>query len=151
MAADSQASSQLSDISRFKGMTLITPTEREARLALRDFESGLAVLAQQLRAVARAENVMVTLGAEGLLVHAPKPGVEDPVTDRLPAMNIAPKDPAGAGDSLFTCAAMAIRAGIDIWSASYLGALAAACQVGRVGNIPVTTADIEAEIDADEG
>ena len=151
MAADSQASSQLSDISRFKGMTLITPTEREARLALRDFESGLAVLAQQLRAVARAENVMVTLGAEGLLVHAPKAGADDPLTDRLPAMNIAPKDPAGAGDSLFTCAAMAIRAGIDIWSASYLGALAAACQVGRAGNIPVTTADIEAEIDADEG
>jgi rfaE bifunctional protein kinase chain/domain len=150
MAADSQASSQLSDISRFRGMALITPTEREARLALRDFESGLAVLAENLRQGARATNVMITLGAEGLLVHAPSAGEGAVPTDRLPAMNVAPKDPAGAGDSLFTCAAMAIRAGIDIWSASYLGALAAACQVGRVGNIPVTTADIEAEIDAED-
>lgn len=150
MAADSQASSQLADISRFRGMTLITPTEREARLALRDFESGLAVLSEQLRVSAQARNVVITLGAEGLMVHAPKPGQQDPTTDRLPALNIAPKDPAGAGDSLFTCASMALCAGVDIWRASYLGALAAACQVGRVGNLPVTIADIQAEIDVGE-
>jgi len=149
MAADSQASSQLSDISRFRGMSLVTPTEREARLALRDFESGLAVIAEALRARAGVRSVIITLGAEGLLVHAPKPGVADPVTDRLPALNTAPKDPAGAGDSLFTAASMASCAGVDIWSAAYLGALAAACQVGRVGNLPVTAADIRAEIDAD--
>jgi len=55
MAADSQASSQLADISRFKTMTLITPTEREARLALNDFESGLAVISERLLEKARAE------------------------------------------------------------------------------------------------
>jgi len=149
MAADSQASSQLADIGRFRDMALITPTEREARLALRDFESGLVVLSERLRGHARARNVIITLGAEGLLVHAAKPGVADPVTDRLPALNTAPKDPAGAGDSLFTSASMALCAGVDIWRAAYLGALAAACQVGRVGNLPVTSADICAEIDAD--
>jgi rfaE bifunctional protein kinase chain/domain len=149
MAADSQASSQLADIGRFRDMALITPTEREARLALRDFEGGLAVLSQRLRSHARAGNVIITLGAEGLLVHAEKPGIADPVTDRLPALNTAPKDPAGAGDSLFTSASMALCAGVDIWRASYFGALAAALQVGRVGNLPVTAADIRAEIDAD--
>src|SRR6202008_1260480 len=46
--ADSQSSSQIGDISRFKGMHLITPTEREARLALRDSGSGLAILADSL-------------------------------------------------------------------------------------------------------
>jgi rfaE bifunctional protein kinase chain/domain len=149
MAADSQASSQLADIARFRGMALITPTEREARLALHDFESGLVVLAERLRCKARARNLIITLGAEGLLMHAPEPGGDDPVTDRLPAFNTAPKDPAGAGDSLFTSASMALCAGVDVWRAGYLGALAAACQVGRVGNMPVTAADIEAEIDAD--
>lgn len=149
MAADSQASSQLSDISRFRGMTLITPTEREARLALRDFESGLAVLAERLRRACGARNVVITLSAEGMLVHAPNGSDDSLVDDRLPAFNTAAKDPAGAGDSLFTATAMALAAGADIWRASYLGALAAACQVGRVGNLPVTAADIEAEIDAD--
>lgn len=149
MAADSQASSQLSDISRFRGMTLITPTEREARLALRDFESGLAVLADRLHGACGARNVVITLGAEGMLVHAPNGSDDTLMDDRLPAFNTAAKDPAGAGDSLFTATAIALAAGADIWRASYLGALAAACQVGRVGNLPVTAAEIEAEIDAD--
>jgi rfaE bifunctional protein kinase chain/domain len=149
MAADSQASSQLADIARFRGMALVTPTEREARLAMRDFESGLAVLAEALRVRAAAKNVFITLGAEGLLVHAPKDGGKELATDQLPALNTAPKDVAGAGDSLFCAASMAIRAGVDVWPAAYLGALAAACQVGRVGNLPVTAADIAAEIDAD--
>jgi rfaE bifunctional protein kinase chain/domain len=149
MAADSQASSQLSDISRFRGMTLITPTEREARLAMRDFESGLAVLAERLHRACSARNVVITLGAEGMLVHAPNGSDDTLMDDRLPAFNTAAKDPAGAGDSLFTATAIALAAGADIWRASYLGALAAACQVGRVGNLPVTAAEIEAEIDAD--
>ena len=72
MAADSQASSQYADISRFKGMTLITPTEREARLALRDFESGLVSIGERLREAACATNVVMTLGPEGLMVHAPE-------------------------------------------------------------------------------
>ena len=39
MVADSQSSSQVGDISRFRNMLLIKPTEREARLAMRDFDS----------------------------------------------------------------------------------------------------------------
>ena len=144
MAADSQASSQLSDISRFKGMSLITPTEREARLALQDFDSGLIVASERLRSISRAKNVVITLGAEGLLVHAQE-GAEY-VNDQLPAFNSAPKDVAGAGDALFTCASLALCAGIDIWRSTYLGALAAACQVSRVGNLPLRRTDIEAEI-----
>ncbi len=146
MAADSQASSQISDISRYRGMRLITPTEREARLALRDTEAGLVVLAEALQQKAGAENVVVTLGAEGLLLHALDNGAYR--TDRLPAFNTAPKDVAGAGDSFFTCASMALCAGVDIWRSAYLGSLAAACQVARVGNIPLSIADLMAEIEA---
>jgi rfaE bifunctional protein kinase chain/domain len=144
IAADSQASSQISDISRFKGTTLITPTEREARLALRDNESGLVVLADRLRREADATNVVITLGAEGVLIQAP--GEDDGRTDRLPAFNSMPKDVAGAGDSFFTCVSLALRLGVDIWKASYLGALAAACQVSRVGNTPLTAVELLKEI-----
>lgn len=146
MAADSQASSQLSDISRYRGMKLITPTEREARLALRDSDSGLVVVAEALQKKANAENVVVTLGAEGLLLHALDQGVY--CTDRLPAFNTAPKDVVGAGDSFFTCASMALCAGVDIWQSAYLGSVAAACQVARLGNVPLTVTDLLAEIEA---
>lgn len=146
MAADSQSSSQIGDVSRFQQMTLIPPTEREARLALQDFDSGLVVLAAKLQERAKAANVVVTLGAEGVLVQAGPSETNKWQTDRLPALNNAPKDVAGAGDSFLTCAAMALAVGADIWQASYLGSLAAACQVGRVGNIPLTHDELVAEI-----
>jgi bifunctional ADP-heptose synthase (sugar kinase/adenylyltransferase) len=145
LAADSQASSQVGDVSRFKDMALITPTEREARLALNDFETGLAAIAERLIAKARAKNLVITLGAEGMLINTLRDGALR--TDRLPAFNLSPKDVAGAGDSFFISSAMALRAGEDIWQSSYFGALAAALQVSRVGNSPLTVAEIVAEIE----
>ncbi len=145
LAADSQASSQLGDVSRFRGMSLITPTEREARLAVNDFETGLAAIAENLIQKARAQNLVITLGAEGILVNTRQDGVL--LTDRLPALNPSPKDVAGAGDSFFMSSAMAMRVGADIWQSSYLGALAAALQVSRVGNSPMTAAELVSEID----
>jgi rfaE bifunctional protein kinase chain/domain len=145
MVADSQSSSQISDVSRFRGMRLMTPTEREARLALRDWNSGLVIVADKLHQKAQADNMVITLGSEGILVHAQS--AEGWETDRLPAFNSVPKDPAGAGDSFLTCAAMALCAGLGIWQSVYLGSLAAACQTARVGNTPLTQADIIAEID----
>ncbi len=143
--ADSQASSQISDISRFRGTSLVTPTEREARLAMRDTESGLAVLAQELREKGQAANIIITLGSEGILVHGSSAS-EEYLTDRLPAFNEAPKDVAGAGDSLFTVTSMSLCAGSDIWQSAYLGCVAAACQVGRVGNSPLKADDILIEL-----
>nr|WP_246088570.1 PfkB family carbohydrate kinase [Phreatobacter stygius] len=146
MTADSQASSQMSDISRFRGMALVTPTEREARLALHDSNSGLAFLAQDLHEKAMAESVIITLGGEGMLILG-RGEDGQPLTDRLPAMNKAPKDVAGAGDSLFTAASIALCTGADIWRSAYLGGIAAACQISRVGNSPLKASDILIELD----
>ncbi len=146
MVADSQSSSQIGDVSRFKGMALLTPTEREARLAVKDFNSGLVVLAEALRNKAKVKNILLTLNSEGILIHAPTSSSHEWLTDRLPAMNTAPKDVSGAGDSLLACASIALAAGADIWQSSYLGSLAAACQLGRVGNIPLTLDQLQVEI-----
>jgi len=146
MVADSQSSSQVSDVSRFHGMRLLTPTEREARLAVRDFRSGLVVLAEALRLKSNAEQIILTLGSEGLLIHAPDHKVDNFVTDRLPAFNTAPKDVAGAGDSLLTCASLALAVGANIWQSAYLGSVAAACQVSRVGNSPLSGQELVTEL-----
>jgi rfaE bifunctional protein kinase chain/domain len=146
MVADSQASSQIGDVSRFQHMELLTPTEREARLAMRDSSAGLVVLAENLRVKAHARHVLMTLGAEGLLIHAHDREHDCRVTDRLPAFNTAPKDVSGAGDSLLTCAAMALAVGADVWQAAYLGSVAAGCQVGRVGNTPLSAEELLYEL-----
>jgi len=144
--ADSQCSSQVGDVSRFKGMTLLTPTEREARISVRDFESGLVVLAESLRCQAQSRHLLLTLASEGVLIHGYVSETHQSLTDRLPAFNTAPKDVAGAGDTLLICAAMSLALGNDIWQSAYWGSLAAACQVGRVGNIPLISEDLYREL-----
>lgn len=137
IVADSQSSSQIGDVSRFKNTLLLTPTEREARLAVKDFESGLVVLAQKLIKKADSNNVIMTLGESGILVQnsAEK-------TDQLPALNNAAMDAAGAGDSLLVGASLALASGSGIWEAACIGSLAAAVQVSRKGNVPIKKNDI---------
>ncbi|MDE0784799.1 MAG: PfkB family carbohydrate kinase [Planktomarina sp.] len=151
VVADSQSSSQVGDVSRFKNTTLLTPTEREARLAMGNYEDGLVVLAEALRNKTNALNIAITLGAEGVLIHAGHSDKTQWLTDRLPTLNTAPKDTAGAGDSLLVCTAMALALGGSVWESLYLGSLAAACQVGRVGNIPLTAAELLIETQKKNG
>ena len=136
LTADSQSSSQVGDISRFKGMDMKTPTEREARISSKNHEDGLVVLAENLRKQSQAKSVLIKLGEEGLFINTSN-SKESDVTDRINALNNAAKDVAGAGDSLLITASLALSRGASIWEASYLGSLAAAIQVGREGNIPL--------------
>jgi bifunctional ADP-heptose synthase (sugar kinase/adenylyltransferase) len=146
MVADSQSSSQVGDVARFHGMLLLTPTEHEARLAVRDSGSGLVVLAEELRRKAQAGHVFITLGAEGVLIHSPDGFPRGLITDQLPAFNTAPKDVSGAGDCLLMCTSMALASGASIWESAYLGSIAAACQVGRVGNSPLMAKEVLQEL-----
>jgi bifunctional ADP-heptose synthase (sugar kinase/adenylyltransferase) len=113
---------------------------------MRDNNSGLVVLAEELRMKSQAKQIFITLGSEGLLIHAPSQNEKEFRTDQLPALNNSPKDVSGAGDSLLTCSSMALALGADIWQAAYLGSVAAACQVGRVGNLPLTAEELITEL-----
>jgi rfaE bifunctional protein kinase chain/domain len=146
IAADSQSSSQLGDITRFKGMNLVTPTEREARISTRNREDGLVVLAELVCKQAAAQNVLLKLGEEGLLIHAGNGKGSDWMTDRVTALNNNAKDVAGAGDSLLITSALTLASGGNIWEAALLGSLAAAIQVGRVGNTPIQISEILKEL-----
>jgi rfaE bifunctional protein kinase chain/domain len=145
LAADSQSSSQIGDIARFKGMDLLTPTEHEARLAMRNREDGLVVLAEKLRQLSDARNVLLKLGEDGLLIHSGGSSGKW-ITDRISALNAAPKDVAGAGDSLLIVSALALASGADIWEAAVLGSFAAAVQVGRIGNTPLNAKEFLREL-----
>ena len=135
IAADSQCSSQIGDITRFKGVDFVSPTEREARVALKDHESGLPILAQKIQEQMKCKHVIITLGADGLILHNQNvPGSED---DRLPAFGREAVDPSGAGDSFLCCGSMAYTISKDIYKSVFLGSVAAACQVSELGNRPL--------------
>ena len=146
LAADSQSSSQIGDISRYHGMDLITPTEREARIAVKNQEDGLVMLAEELRQQSLARNILLKMGEEGVLIHASDDGQSGYLTDQVPALNMYPKDVAGAGDSLLIASSLALAAGANIWEAACLGSLAAAIQVGRVGNSPLQISELQGEL-----
>ena len=144
IVADSQSSSQIGDISRFKNADLITPTEREARLALRNTEDGLVVIAQLVCLSAEAKSVTLKLGEQGVLLHG-RWG-KDWETDQIPALNSAPHDVAGAGDCMLVATSLAMTVGANMWESGLLGSLAAAIQVGRVGNTPITQSELLHEL-----
>ena len=140
MAADSQSSSQMGDISRFKDMDLITPTEREARISTRNHEDGLVVLAEQLLQTSGAKNILLKIGAEGVFIHSQPTG--HGTEDKIAALNSTPQDVAGAGDSLLIASAMALASGSNIWDSACIGSIAAAVQVSRIGNTPLKARDV---------
>lgn len=146
LAADSQSSSQVGDIGRFKGMDLLTPTEREARISTRNAEDGLNVLGEQLRASADAKNVFLKLGEEGALICAEQSPRQPWPPDRIEALNSMPKDVAGAGDSMLIAGSMALATGATVWEAACIGSIAAAIQVGRLGNIPISLSEVSSVI-----
>lgn len=146
IVADSQSSSQVGDIGRFKNMNLITPTEREARIATRNQEDGLIILSEKLKTISRAKNILLKLGEDGLIVHSNNIEKKEWHTDQIDALNIMPKDVAGAGDSLLITTALSLVSGLNIWESSYLGSLAAAIQVSRVGNVPLQALELIGEL-----
>lgn len=130
------------NILRFPKMTLITPTEREARTSVGDFESGLSVLALNLYRKTGDINVAITLGARGLVYFSPPPkGADSPdvrlATEYIPALPAVSRDPMGAGDALAATAAAALKAGAPPVIACLIGDAAAAQEIQRFGNVPL--------------
>ena len=146
MVADSQSSSQTGNICRYENMDLITPTEREARIATQNYEDGLIILAKKLRKECIAKNIIIKLGREGLLIHKETNKNSDNHTDKIAALNSLPKDIIGAGDSMLISSAMTMAVKGNIWEAALIGSLASAVQVSRLGNVPLKLNELLKEI-----
>lgn len=135
--ADSQTSSQLGDISRYKGMTMISPTEHEIRMSLKDHNSGLVQLAGKMHSELSAQHSVITLGEDGVFIHSPSGMVGQITTDRIPALNPNAIDVAGAGDVFLVGSCLSLCTGSSIWLASLIGSLCSAIHVSTVGNRPI--------------
>lgn len=143
VGVDCQTSSQIGDITKYKNATVMSPTELEARTALGDPHSGLQNISNVLIDKTNAKLVLLTLSSDGVLITSQdKDPISDLHTDVLPAFNHRPVDPAGAGDSMLVVASIALSAGATNFQAAYLGSLAAAVQVSRIGNIPIGKSDL---------
>lgn len=80
------------------------------------------------------------------MVHSPHSARNEVQTDQLPAFNTSPKDVSGGGDSLLISSSLALSAGASIWESAYLGSVAAACHVARIGNMPLSVDELLQEL-----
>ena len=146
ITADSQISSQIGDVTKFKNTNLLTATEFEIRRSLKNNKDGLIVLAEKLRKETASSNILIKLQEQGILIHSLnknkriKSSYEN---DDLEAMNLDPIDTAGAGDSMLVVSSLSLAARATIWEAAYLGSIAAAVQISRIGNIPIKIEDLK--------
>ena len=138
VSADSQSSSQIGDIARFKNIDLITPTEKEARIGVKNNTDGLVVLINKLQKITKTKNIILTLAADGILIQKKIKKIKNFIhTDKIPAINKNPKDVSGAGDALLVMSSLMLASGSSIWEASFAGSLFAALQANSIGNTPI--------------
>jgi rfaE bifunctional protein kinase chain/domain len=137
VSADSQSSSQIGNLGKFKNINLISATEREARLELKDNTSGLVVVAESLRKDLSAKNLLLKMGGDGVLISAEDDLGKTLATDEIAAINRNPVDTSGAGDSMLAGSSLALASGATIYEAALIGSVLAGIQVGRLGNVPI--------------
>jgi sugar/nucleoside kinase (ribokinase family) len=73
------------------------------------------------------------LGAAGSIIY----DFKNYNSATLNSLNKNPLDISGAGDSMLVVASLALASGSNPSEAAYLGALSAALQISRTGNIPL--------------
>ena len=140
---DLQCSSQTGDVTKFVGFDLITPTEREARIALNDAASGIESVANQIKEKTKVANLLFKLGADGFVSYLQRDDNRDIDRQHYPALATNVVDVAGAGDALLASVSTSVAMGLDYKMASAIGAVAASLSVQTVGNKPIKKEDLE--------
>lgn len=122
----------------FKGVTLVTPNDKEAGLA-----AGIEVTDEEtLRQagtylITRAKNAMITLGPNGITCFS-----EDGAVENVPIRPVQARDVTGAGDTVTAAATLALVAGGSLRDAAFLGNLAAGIAVTQTGVVTVSNAEV---------
>jgi len=127
---------------------LLTPTERELRSVVGDFDESLPTIAMRVMRQLNVPNLTVTLAERGCVMFHPRNAAPGHWFDSrlrseyLPTLADRVDDPVGAGDAMLAAATLALSGGATLPQAGYVGSLAAACALATVGNLPVRSEDL---------
>jgi len=144
--ADVQCSTQVGSICKYQGFTVLTPNEREARLAMQDQNSGVEQLAMDLMEATRCERLFMKLGSEGFISYQRGKFGREISRMSFPALSANPIDVAGAGDSLLSVVATGISAKTEIAELGVLASCMASIAVERMGNGPIRRSELIAKV-----
>jgi len=133
-----------SNLLKYKGARACTPTERELRYALGDSDAGLSNLAARYLSATGTQQLLLTMGDRGALHFRHNvDGAERLKTDYLPALANQAVDTIGAGDVFLAGMTLSDVSGLDSHLGLYFSSCLAALQIGRLGNAPSSTTDLQ--------
>lgn len=147
-------SGRRSHLHAFAGFDLVCPSESELRAALNRHDESLPAVVSELAEERSIRSVIVTMGAEGLVAFdrlprelvQPGPNATTLKAEHVPALSAHAIDPLGCGDALISVATLALASadepGGGLLAAGFLGSIAAAVQVQRLGNTVVSATDL---------
>lgn len=146
-------SGRRSSLRAFRRMDLLSPSESELRDAMQVHGDGLPAVVWRMLEETWSNASLVTLGADGLIAFDRLAQQESSAqwttrlrAEHIPALCPVAVDPLGCGDSLLTVAALGLASGGSMLASAFLGACAAATQVQRLGNIPISATDLRHQI-----
>ena len=134
---DLQCSSQIGNVGKFRNFDLLSPTEREVRIALNNQGDGIEHIANRLIQETMASRLVVKLGGDGLIAYDTTNSLDLIDREHFPALSANPVDVAGAGDSLLATLAVGLSRGFSLMESTAMGCCASAIAVQTIGNIPV--------------
>ena len=139
---------RISDYSRYRGATMLTPNRNELALAVGSectTVSDTAAKAERLRAALDAEHIVVTLDREGAVLASC--GQE---WQHVPTRPRSVYDNTGAGDAVLAMLATALVGGADPVEAVKLANIAGGLEVEKFGCVPITADEVLADLRLEE-
>uniref|UniRef100_A0A7C3MQ78 D-glycero-beta-D-manno-heptose-7-phosphate kinase n=1 Tax=Dictyoglomus thermophilum TaxID=14 RepID=A0A7C3MQ78_DICTH len=129
------------DFSKYENATLITPNEKEAKIATNmEEEWDLIKGAQKLMEIIKGKGIVITRGERGIFL------LENDKFFEIPALKSEVRDVTGAGDTVISALSLSLSAGTDILSACIIANFAAGCVVRKFGTSTLSTDELIAII-----
>jgi D-beta-D-heptose 7-phosphate kinase/D-beta-D-heptose 1-phosphate adenosyltransferase len=121
----------------FSGATVVAPNLKEAREISAGFDPYQKETSlKAIHDILRAEQVVVTLGAEGMLVY------DGTGVAHVPGRKVSAVDPCGCGDTVRACLTLGLVAGLSLVEAAAFANDAAALAVQKLGTATLSPEEL---------
>ncbi len=135
---------QVGHFFEYKGVTSITPNQKEAGEALKmviSDEESLAEVGKRLLKELGSESILITRGEKGMALF-----LKDGRIMNIPTLAREVYDVSGAGDTVVSIFTLGLTAGLDLYDSAVLSNYAAAVVVSKLGTATATIEEIKREI-----